>query len=558
MEPIEYLRIARRRWGLIVACLAVAIFGAFVTTPAKSANTGRPIAHFRAEYTLLRAPEAKTQVDLGLAALFTTVGEVPERVKEKIGFKGDAAVLASQVRAIPDGDIGTLKISSQGSDGTEVAKIANAFGDQMLAYLELTSAKRHKTFGAELSARIADYALRITKLNRQIEGAKKDDILVKAERDGLVQQYQTAIGALARHNETPPEPGMVTLQRATAVPVYQGGFVAPSSRKGRLLAGGVLGLLLGVASALILERVDVKIRTRAMAEKAFGLPVIADVPKISRADRRGFALLTRTRPESAAAEAYRTMRSSLLLMPSLPVARRDAEPMLPPRSGVVPQVVLVTSPGPGVGKTTTVANLAACMAEAGKSVLVLSCDFRRPEVHRYLDVREGHGLSDLLAADLPHELGNVARPSAIPGVRVVVSGTVVDSPAALLARIGSIITEARRLADVVILDTAPLMSANDATDLMQHVDSVLLLCRVGKTTIDQAERATEIVARMGASVVGVGVIGSGRRPAPYYDETSTLQRLLTPRRRGSHSQLDETRASGLGVGGRSQPSGDGQ
>jgi Mrp family chromosome partitioning ATPase/capsular polysaccharide biosynthesis protein len=549
MEPIEYLRIARRRWVLIVACLVIAVVGALATTPPKTANTGRPIAHFRAEHTLLRAPDAKAEVDLGLTSLFTTTGEVPDRVAKKIDYKGDPAILAENVSAVADDDIGTLRISYTGSDGPEAAKIANAFGDEVIAYLEDTATDTYRRIGADVRKRLSDLKSQILRLDNTVRRSP-NNLLVKAERDGLLQQYQLTVQELNRHNEVPPEAGMLTLERATPVPVYQGGFVAPSGRRARTLTAVVIGLLLGCGAALVLERIDVKIRSRATAEKAFGLPVIAEVPRVRRRERTGFAVLTRTRPESAVAEAYRTMRSSLMLMPSQPISRGDEVPQ-PARAGVVPQVVLVASPGAGTGKTTTVANLAACMAEAGKSVLVLSCDFRKPDVHRYLDVREGHGLSDLLAADLPQELGNVARPSAIPGVRLVVSGTAVDSPAALLARVGTIVKEARRLADVVILDSAPLMSANDATDLMQYVDSVVLVCRVGKTTIEQAVLATEMVARVGAPVVGVGLIASARRPAPYYYDSRTLHRLLGLWRRGSHTSIDDDGASaGAGVGGR--------
>jgi Mrp family chromosome partitioning ATPase/capsular polysaccharide biosynthesis protein len=556
MEPIEYLRIARRRWLLIVGCFVVAILAAFATTPAKSAQSGRPIAHFKAEHTLLRAPEAKTEIDLNVTALFTTTGEVPARVAKKIKFAGDPAILASRVKAIAEDKVGTLRISYTGDNGPEAARIANAFGDEVIIYLDDTAKKSHKTIGDDIRRRLSELEISVQRLNRKLT-AKPDDVLVKAQRDGIVSQYGLTIQELTRHNQFPPESGMITLQRATPVPVFQGGFVAPSGRKARGLTAAVLGLLLGCGAALMLERVDVKVRSRAAAERAFGLPVVAEVPRVSRRDRRGFAVLTRTRPESAAAEAYRTMRSALMLLPSVPILKRDETPQ-PARTGVVPQVVLVTSPGPAAGKTTTVANLAACMAEAGKSVLVLSCDFRRPEVHRYLDVREGHGLSDLLAADLPQELGNVARPSAIPGVRVVVSGTAVDSPAALLARIGGIIKEARRLADVVILDSAPLMSANDATDLMQHVDSVLLLCRVGKTTTEQAALTTDMVARIGAPVVGVGLIASARRPAPYYYDSRALHRLLNVRRRGSQGGLDEPSEESLGAGGRTRQTGEGR
>jgi capsular exopolysaccharide synthesis family protein len=172
---------------------------------------------------------------------------------------------------------------------------------------------------------------------------------------------------------------------------------------------------------------------------------------------------------------------------------------------------MVTSAVPGAGKTTTVANLAAVMAEAGRRVLVLSLDLRNPTIHTHLGVANATGISDLLAADRGHHLDQVVRETSIPGVSIATSGHDTDHPGALLASVGPLVEAARRLADVVIVDAPPMLTVSDALDVARHADVTLLVSRLNKTTQTQAQECQRLFKRLGVSALGTVLVGS--RPA---------------------------------------------
>ena len=170
--------------------------------------------------------------------------------------------------------------------------------------------------------------------------------------------------------------------------------------------------------------------------------------------------------------------------------------------------ILVTSGLRGEGKTTTVANLAAVMAEAGRRVLVISLDLRDPSLHRYFGVVNVAGASDLLAADRGRHLGQVVRPTDLPGVSVVTSGEPTDHPGALLASVGPMIAAARSLADVVLIDSPPMLVVADALDIARHTDLTLLVTRLNRTTRSQAGACQRAFSRLDISAFGTVLVGS--------------------------------------------------
>jgi capsular exopolysaccharide synthesis family protein len=151
------------------------------------------------------------------------------------------------------------------------------------------------------------------------------------------------------------------------------------------------------------------------------------------------------------------------------------------------------------------------MAEAGRSVLVLSCDFRRPRVHRLFDVVDGIGLTDVLS-NPGLELADVVVDTNVRGVRLVRSGSFVANPAELIGAGHDFLAEARLMADVVLIDTAPLLVANDASEVMPKVDTVVVVARSGKTSRGAAQRASDLLERVGAKVLGVVLTAAPEAP----------------------------------------------
>ena len=287
------------------------------------------------------------------------------------------------------------------------------------------------------------------------------------------------------------------------MPQVSGGFSPPSGPRSRLLIGAGLGFGLGFVLALLMERVDSRLRTREQVEGAFRLPVLAEIPGRPWLDRDDLAVASASEPGGATAEAYRALRSAVLLMtPDKPTPTNGL-----PSGRRHPEVILVTSASAGEGKTSTVVNLAVVMAETGRRVLILSLDLRNPSVDGYFDVGSAAGISDLLSANHPRALETVVRDTDYPDVQIAAAGTETGHPGALLAGVGPLIQRARKLADVVIIDSAPLLAVSDAVDISPHVDAALIVVRTNRATTENGRAAHRLLSRMGVPALGAVLVG---------------------------------------------------
>ncbi len=173
---------------------------------------------------------------------------------------------------------------------------------------------------------------------------------------------------------------------------------------------------------------------------------------------------------------------------------------------------MVVSPGVGEGKSTCAANLAAAFGESGKRVLVLSCDLRRPAIDAYLGAPpDAPGVSEVLADG--KDLAAVVCDTNVPGVRIVPSGRPVSNPGELLTHGEDLLANARRLADVVIVDTPPVLATDDTSAMIPLVDDVVIICRAGSTGTEAARRTAERLNRLGAPVAGGVLVGAHSLPA---------------------------------------------
>jgi Mrp family chromosome partitioning ATPase len=478
--------------------------------PAPQASQVPVSTSYSATHTMILAPDADG-TNLNRVRLLITTGEIPKAVDKQVQFAGNSAELASLISVATDADLGTVTITMNDPDPRRAASYANAFGEQTLISLRRAAVRDQKDQLAALEPLLKSAENAVRDLEERVADDDSDDIL-QAQLDAQTARYQAYFQQYETIRAEAPDGGFTTLDRAVPVPVTTGGgFTAPTSRSGRLLLAGVLGLLLGLAGALALDRLDTRLRSREAFERAFRLPVLAEIPQVPRRARHGHRMIVTTDPSSAAAEAYRSLRSALMLLPSL-LLPKASSPKTEAEIGLPgPEVILITSGSPGEGKTTTLVNLATCLAEVGKRVLVLDCDFRGPDTHRFLDVASGAGVSDLLVAGMSDQISAVVRRTSVPGVDLVTSGTVSDHPAVFLAGMGDVIASARELADVVLVDSAPVLGANDAVDLMPWVDSVLVVARYGRTGRTSADRVSNLIARMQIPALGVAVIGTTRR-----------------------------------------------
>jgi non-specific protein-tyrosine kinase len=251
--------------------------------------------------------------------------------------------------------------------------------------------------------------------------------------------------------------------------------------------GLLAGLALGIALAFVRERLDDSLRGRLDLEANLSAPVLAVIPKVPGwRNKHDARLVTREQPKSAVAEAYRTLRTSITFL----AAQRGLK------------VIMITSPAAGEGKTTTAANLALVLADAGKRVVLVSADLRKPRIHRFFGLQNEIGLSSVLAEEIqPWEA--ILDPG-VENLRVLLSGPVPSRPAELLQseQMGEILAGLREVADYVIIDTAPMLLVADALALGPLVDGVLFVADSENTSRSAVAHSREQLEQVGAVLIG--------------------------------------------------------
>lgn len=272
----------------------------------------------------------------------------------------------------------------------------------------------------------------------------------------------------------------------------------PQGTRGFLVLGAVLGLILGIGSSLFLEYLDRTIRTRSEAEGLLGLPVLGTIPSLTRRspipitvgpDHAQPRVVVRD-PFDRAGEAFRNLRLNLTFV------RINEQPV---------RSILVTSPGPEEGKSTTSLNLATTLAQYGERVLLIDADLRRPVLHRVLERDREPGLTNLLIGNAGPE--DVIQRDAIPNLDLIAAGPCPPNPAELVGSLtmGEMLGKLENDYDRVIIDSPPVLAVTDAAGTAAYVDGVLLVVRSGRTEDRAAERATEQLNRLGVRVLGLAL-----------------------------------------------------
>jgi len=175
------------------------------------------------------------------------------------------------------------------------------------------------------------------------------------------------------------------------------------------------------------------------------------------------------------------------------------------------RVIQVTSPIGADGKTTLTANLALSIAQAGMKCIVLDADFRKPKLHKLFGVSNEVGLASVIASGA--DLEDCIQQCDAPGLSVLPCGSLPPNPAELLMapRFREVLDVLREAYDYVLIDSPPLLAVTDPGIIAPRVDAVLLVLRVGQNNRASAKRAKEILASLGAKLLGVVVNGMGGR-----------------------------------------------
>lgn len=198
-------------------------------------------------------------------------------------------------------------------------------------------------------------------------------------------------------------------------------------------------------------------------------------------------LISLNHPKSAISEAYRSLRTNIQFS-SLDKSIKT---------------IAITSSGPGEGKTTTISNLAIAMAQANKRILLIDADLRKPKIHKQFELNNVSGLTNALVLNTPLE--DVIRKSTIAGLDILTSGPKPPNPSEILGSkaMKLLIGESKRKYDKVLLDSPPIGVVTDPAVLSAIADGTILLVNFGKTHIEEAQRAKQLLENVNTNILGV-------------------------------------------------------
>jgi capsular exopolysaccharide synthesis family protein len=281
-----------------------------------------------------------------------------------------------------------------------------------------------------------------------------------------------------------------------------------------LLFGLIGGLVLGIGTAVVQEYLDNTLKSAEDVERLLGVPNLAIVPAAGSASRGGYGYAADARagaaadpetvvqdhPRSTLAEAYRGLRSAVMLS----------------RAGQPPQVIAVTSAEPGEGKTTTAANLAQALAQAGKKTLFMDADLRRPRGHTVFGIAGQAGLVTHLTGGSPLEEAVAA--SRVPNLWVLPCGPLPPNPSELLgaAELKTLVQSLRSGFDAIVIDTPPVLAVVDAIEVAALADGIIIVARADETVYQQVGRAVRQVTAASDYFLGVVLNGVDTNNSGYY------------------------------------------
>jgi Mrp family chromosome partitioning ATPase/capsular polysaccharide biosynthesis protein len=495
----HYAEVIRERLGLIIVCVLVTtiVAAVYVTLTPRS---------WKAESHLLITPVSGTSNFIGLglissssnpggeistAASLVTTPEVAALVADHVGQTTASAALGA-VSAVPVAQSNVVAITATASSAARAQGIANAFA---LATVE----NRTQTLHRQLDAIIPT-------LRAQVQ------TLPPAQRTGqgsLTERLASLETLLAGPDPT------ITVASLAQLPT------APFSprRKLSILAGILVGLIVGLGGAFALEGLDPRVRREEALRRIFRLPVLARIPREGRKAWRGPPL----RPDGLsplAQESYRMLRVALNS----------------PGRSTVSRSMMVTGSTRSEGKSTVALNLAVVLASAGHKVMLVEADLHRPSLAAAIGVRAKSGIAAVLMGEVELEDALITVDGLGDNLSVLlVEASALNLPDGLLGGADELVERAETLADYVVFDAPPVTEVSDALPLSRHVDSVLIVARLGHSRTDQLVNLGEVLAREGIRPAGLVIVGDdhsqGMGYHGYYAQAPATGGGLYPRLR---------------------------
>jgi len=506
MQLQQYFAVIKKWLWLIVASVLIATVSSYLGT--------RQMPRIYQATTTVMVGQVLGQADPNAQDLYLsqqlaqTYADMARRrpildgVAEALGLDYIPSAENISARQVPGTQL--LEITVRDTHPERAMYIANAIAHELILQSP-TQAREEQERRAFVQAQLKDLESRIHETQDEID--QEQARLESANSARAIQQHQANIAALQEKFAT------YQSTYASLLPAVEGGVnyisvvepatvptVPISPRVGMtVMLASAIGLVLAVGGAFLIEYLDDTIKTSDDVARTADLPTLA---RIARIDGEAYPdkLIALHHPLSPIVEAYRLLRANLQFS-------AVDKPL---------HTLMVNSPGPGEGKSVTLANLAVVMAQSGLRVVAVDADLRRPVLHQVFGLPNSHGLSDaILQANPP--VGEHLQATEVENLWLLASGPIPPNPAELLGsgRMAAVIEELRGQADMVLLDSPPALVVADALILSNRVDGVLVVNDAGRTRRSEARQGAEEFRRVRANLLGVVLNRLSRRRGGY-------------------------------------------
>jgi polysaccharide biosynthesis transport protein len=519
LELRDYLTVLRRR-KLVVATTTVAVVTLALTASFLQTKTYKAGAELllqpRASERIFAPEQDPTQRTDRQAQVDTEIQVMKSRsVKSAVA---DQLHMSASVSIAPKGATDVVTISATSSDPAQAARIANVYADVYIKTRRQQAIDDLLAAATQVQSKLADIDQQLSDLDAK----PAQDPAIAAQKQALFSQrgtYSQQLSQLQLAGSLTESGGAQLVSKAET----PSSPIRPTPLRNAVLAA-ILGLILGAGLAFLVDHLDDSLRTRDQLEIATRLTLLGSIPTMGTWKKgTNPRIVTLADPSSAAAEAYRGLRTSLQFL------RLDA----PIRT------IQFTSATASEGKTTTVANLAVALASAGQRVLVVCCDLRRPRIHQFFGVKNDVGLTSVLLGDA--SLAQATQSTDVDGVEILASGPLPPGPSELLAseRTQDLIAALATMWDAVLIDSAPILPVSDSLVLAGHVDSTLLVAASGRATQREVTRAVDALRLVDAPLLGAVFNGAPAGDDGYgyaYTYTSSPDRSKPSHRASRNSK----------------------
>ena len=441
-------------------------------------------------------------IDIQVLSLRTEIGKLESQLIQNVAQHGEThgAVKDLQMKLKGLKEQLNLKVKDLTEMGITVQDPLQARQDIVMELISLNS----EITGFELKKNESEKLLNVY-INKLNELPEKQLIFSRLQRNNMVLNQNYSL--IRKKLEEAKINVAVQVGKVQIVDYARLPGISSQNQNRTILMGLIFGMGAGIALAFALEFMDNTIKSIDDVSRN-NLAVLGVIPSIGGPEKRKLGLflrkgsllsasgsrglrrrlMTREDPKSPVSEAYRSLRTSLLYSSS----KKE------------PKSILISSAGPGEGKTTTVANLAITYANLGKKTLLVDTDLRRPVVHKVFEINREPGITTYLSAATDN-YNSLIQDCEIDNLSIITAGIIPPNPSELLgsARMTELVKQLENDWDMVLFDSPPLVAVTDATMISQEIDKIIMVVKVGQTDKKAFAHTLTNLRNVGAPLGGI-------------------------------------------------------